>query len=246
MASINRDGPHKLALPSWWTVLIADPDLSAPARLSSRWADAGGAVIACADGAEALFHAGRDTPDIVLLAAVLPEVSVEIVVKVLREQVTGPILLALGPGDAELLGDRLGQALVAGANEVITRPYTEGTGLQQFDAQVNRLRRQREVEVVRSVGRLHIDAARFEARIDDHPLELTVREFRILYYLMEHYDRAVTAEEIENGVWGVAGGKVTTNTLAVHVARLRKALGDAAQITHIRKVGYRLTVGDAP
>ena len=242
MAGTNHEGQHRVTLPSWWTVLIADPDASTGDRLATRWADAGAAITACQDGASALFEAGQRAPDLVLLAAVLPQVSIDVVVKVLREHLTMPILLAVGPGDAELLGDRLGQALIAGASEVIARPYTEGRGLAQLDAQVARLRAQREVEVVLSVGRLQIDVARFEARVDQRSLDLTVREFHILYYLMRNYDRAVTAEEIKDAVWGSDGGKITANTLAVHIGRLRKSLGGAGQITHIRRVGYRLNV----
>jgi DNA-binding response OmpR family regulator len=198
-------------------------------------------VTVCQDGGSALFLAGSETPDVVVLAARLPDVPVDIVSRVLHERLSAPILLAVGDGDAEALGDRLGQALVAGASEVIARPYTSGAGLDQLNACVDRLRAQREADARFSLGSLHIDVARFEARVNQRSLTLTVREFRILQYLMSNYDRVVSAEEVLAAVWGAAGETATTNTLAVHMGRLRRSVGEAVEITNIRGVGYRIT-----
>ena len=66
-------------------------------------------------------------------------------------------------------------------------------------------------------------------------------EFELLRYLMMHAERAVTHERIRQDVWGARGSEASSNTIAVHIRRLRAQLDDAVELINIRGVGYRLT-----
>ncbi len=96
-----------------------------------------------------------------------------------------------------------------------------------------------------NLGRLHIDAVVPRIWLDGEEIALPPREFTILRYLAHHTDRAVPRDELLNIAWGHNHRK-TTNTLSVHISRLRRRLGDTGRrpqwIIAIRKIGYRLYV----
>ncbi|MFC9763248.1 winged helix-turn-helix domain-containing protein [Rhodococcus jostii] len=90
-------------------------------------------------------------------------------------------------------------------------------------------------------GPIRIDVSAFEVHVRDVEVLLTCREFELLIYLIEQRGRVANADQISRAVWGRASD---TNTVAVHIRRLRTKLGadpDHGQIIRtIRGVGYRL------
>jgi DNA-binding response OmpR family regulator len=62
-------------------------------------------------------------------------------------------------------------------------------------------------------------------------------EFELLRYLMVHAERAVTHEQIRQDVWGARGSEASSNTIAVHVRRIRVQVEGAAELINIRGVG---------
>ena len=91
------------------------------------------------------------------------------------------------------------------------------------------------------VGGLRLDPSSLEVSLHGRPVRMPMRELRLLQLLMAHADRVVTREEIRDTVWGGSPG---SNTITVHVQRLRQRLGDdqvdPRLILTIRGVGYRL------
>ncbi|UOT03848.1 winged helix-turn-helix domain-containing protein [Rhodococcus opacus] len=90
-------------------------------------------------------------------------------------------------------------------------------------------------------GPIRVDVSAFEVHVRDVEVLLTRREFELLIYLIEQRGRVADADQISRAVWGRA---TDTNTVAVHIRRLRTKLGadpDHWQIIRtIRGVGYRL------
>jgi DNA-binding response OmpR family regulator len=70
-------------------------------------------------------------------------------------------------------------------------------------------------------------------------VDMTGKEFELLRYLAENSGRALSRQQILDGVWGY-GWYGDARTVDVHVAQVRKKLGDAVAITTVRGVGYRL------
>jgi DNA-binding response OmpR family regulator len=94
-----------------------------------------------------------------------------------------------------------------------------------------------------TVGDLTIEAATREASRDGEPLELTAKEFDLLWFLASHPRRVFSREQLMARVWGYAAA-VDTGTVTVHVRRLRaKIERDPAHPNHLQTiwgVGYRL------
>lgn len=87
-------------------------------------------------------------------------------------------------------------------------------------------------------GGVTIDEASFTAKLHERRLDLTYKEFELLYFLAAHPDRVFTREQLLSEVWGTDyfGG---TRTVDVHVRRLRAKLGDhESLISTVRGVGY--------
>ena len=104
--------------------------------------------------------------------------------------------------------------------------------------------RTRRVETTIESGRVVVDRGRHVALVDGTAVELTAKEFDLLAVLAEEPGRAVTRQELFSRVWDpvwIGTGK----TLVVHVASLRKKLGDPDLIETVRGVGYRLAESGA-
>ncbi|OHV33022.1 two-component system response regulator [Pseudofrankia sp. EUN1h] len=95
-------------------------------------------------------------------------------------------------------------------------------------------------EVLR-VGPVMLDIGAHQVRVDGVPVAVPPREFRLLRVLLERAGRVVPRESLLELVWGTS--QMDSNTLAVHVRRLRRRLGDTADtpwsIESVRGVGYR-------
>ena len=154
------------------------------------------------DGAAALLAVGAELPTLVVLAAKTAAVSSEIVVAAIRARSTIPILVGAFASDST--NER--RALAAGATAVVKRPY--------------------DIATIAAFAGLSspADAPDFVHAVWLHGRELALshREFELLAYLLEQNGRIVGQEMISQAVWGHS---TETNTVAVHVKRLREKLG---------------------
>jgi DNA-binding response OmpR family regulator len=87
-------------------------------------------------------------------------------------------------------------------------------------------------------GGVELDRAERRCLADGQPVELTRREFDLLATLVAHPGRVYTREQLLAAAWGTTF--VSEKTVDVHVAGLRRKLGDAIAITALRGVGYRV------
>jgi DNA-binding response OmpR family regulator len=88
------------------------------------------------------------------------------------------------------------------------------------------------------VGALRLDPATMEADLHGRRVPLPPREFRLLHLLMTNAGQVLTRDQIRAAVWGGTDGDAS-NTITVHIQRLRARLGDDL-IQTVRRLGYRL------
>lgn len=117
----------------------------------------------------------------------------------------------------------------------------------EVDARLRMLMTRRPVPVeeaedsqVATIGGLIVDEVTYVARVEGRPLDLTYKEFELLYFLVKHAGRVFSREQLLQDVWGYDyfGG---TRTVDVHVRRLRAKLGHEYEkvIATVRNVGYK-------
>lgn len=171
--------------------------------------------------------------DVVLLDLGLPDGDGLEVLRELRRTSDVPVIIATARGDE---ADRI-VGLELGADDYVVKPFS----VRELAARVRAVARRRRVESNLDSGRLVVDRNRHVVTVDGAAVELTAKEFDLLAVLAEEPGRAVTRQELFARVWDpvwIGTGK----TLDVHVASLRKKLGDAGLIETVRGVGYRLAL----
>ena len=211
-----------------------DPDISEPLARALR--HEGYEVTEAADGGTALGSAIEDPPDVLVLDVGLPVMDGFEVCRAVRELHPRLPILMLTAKDGEL--DTVA-GLDAGADDYVTKPFR----LAELLARLRALLRHAGPDVLIS-GRLKVDGAARRAFIDDAEINLTPKEFDLLALFTSHPGQAVRREQIMDEVWD-PNWFGSTKTLDVHIAALRRKLGEAATIEAVRGIGYRLEAGDA-
>jgi DNA-binding response OmpR family regulator len=171
--------------------------------------------------------------DVVLLDLGLPDGDGIDVLRELRKVSDVPVIIATARGDET---DRI-VGLELGADDYVVKPFS----VRELAARVRAVARRRRIDSTLETGRLVVDRTRHKVTLDGAPIDLTAKEFDLLAVLAEEPGRAVPRQELFSRVWDpvwVGTGK----TLDVHIASLRKKLGDASLIETVRGVGYRLAV----
>ena len=221
------------------SLLVADENAAASGDLR-QLIGAGLSAILCGDGAEALWHAGRLAPEAVILSATLPGVPAADVAAVLARHREGRETIVVGVGSGE--ADLAGPVVAAGATGVVSRPYRSREILPLVRQSLLQAERRSQQSAVLTVGVLRLDGPAFEASVAGRPLRLPLREFELLRLLLASAGKVVTHEQIRRRLWHERGESITSNTIAVHVRRLRAHLEGVADIVVVRGVGYRLLV----
>jgi two-component system, OmpR family, response regulator len=128
--------------------------------------------------------------------------------------------------------------LELGGDDYLTKPFSPAELVARVKAVLRRVDGGPAPEVMQ-VGAVAIDAGRREVRIDGAPVDFTTKEFDLLRYLAERPGLALSRQQILDGVWG-HDWYGDERTVDVHIAQVRKKLGDAVEIKTVRGVGYRL------
>jgi two-component system, OmpR family, response regulator len=225
------------------TILVVDDEPNIADLVELYLRKEGFRVLKAATGEDGLAAARRERPRLVVLDVGLPGIDGLEVCKRLRAD---PALGASsGPGipvifltarDGEI--DRI-LGLEMGADDYLTKPFSPRELVARVKAILRRSESLAPAPEVIEVGGAVIDLGRREVRAHDEVVDLTGKEFELLRYLAENRGRALSRQQILDGVWGY-GWYGDARTVDVHVAQVRKKLGDAVAITTVRGVGYRL------
>lgn len=224
-------------------VLVVDDEPHIVELVAYHLEREGFTVVTAADGVEALEKVEEEGPDVVVLDVMLPGLDGFSVCQRIRRRHAVPIILltARTAEDDRVFG------LDVGADDYVTKPFGARELVARVKAVLRRARRYGEPDAVLRRGELTIDGERRRARLAGEPLELTPKEFDLLYMLAGRPGRVFSREELLRDVWGYdyAG---STRTVDVHVQRLRHKLGDSPTaprfIETVHGIGYRFK--DAP
>jgi DNA-binding response OmpR family regulator len=208
--------------------------------------DAGFDVELAADGRRGLTLAGNGSYDLIVLDIMLPELDGLEVCRQLRGAAIQTPILMLTAKTAEL--DRV-VGLELGADDYLTKPFS----IRELVARVKAILRRTDITKTEQPGQatgrieisgLSIDPARREVSVEGKPVELTAREFDLLYYFASHPGRVFSREQLLNQVWGY-GHDGYQHTVNSHINRLRKKIeqdpADARYIQTVWGVGYKFT-----
>lgn len=189
------------------------------------------------DGIAGLAQLDRDPPDLLILDRMLPRMSGDDVLKRLRrDPKTASIPVIMLTAKSEEADELVGLSL--GADDYVRKPVSMKVLTARVEALFRRKDASLQVSEFVAIGPVTLDRTRHEVRVENLPIELTATEFRILGALMSARGRVMERDQLLDAVLG-SGVGVTTRSVDVHIAALRRKLGIAAGwIQTIRGVGY--------
>ena len=218
------------------TILVVDDERNIVALVRLYLEKEGFNVVAASDGEQALVQFERSDPDLVVLDVMLPKLDGFEVCRELRRRGDVPILMLTARSeDVDAI-----VGLELGADDYVTKPFNP----RALVARVKAILRRTDVTAKGGrpiqVGDLRIDPRRREASVGDRRLDLRAREFDLLAALARDPGVVLSRDALLEDVWGT-DFPGETRTVDVHVAEVRKKLGDdGPQVETIRGIGYRL------
>jgi len=220
-------------------ILVVDDEPTLVATLRYNLEREGYQVVTASDGDSGLSLARSDRPDLVILDLMLPVIDGFEVCRLLRREMTVPILMLTAKADEvdKVVG------LELGADDYVTKPFSMRELLARVRALLRRAETAPTVDVeLLAAGNLQVDLRRREASRQGRVLTLKPKEYELLLFLLRNRGRAFTREQLLDQIWGYdfAGD---TRTVDVHMRWLRQKIEDEpakpTRLITIRGVGYR-------
>jgi DNA-binding response OmpR family regulator len=215
-------------------VLLVEDDDSIAEPLAEGLRREGFSVTRAASGEEAL---AADAVDFVLLDIRLPDVDGFTVCRELRSRSDVPIIVVSARGEEV---DRV-VGLELGADDYVVKPF----GLRELVARMRAVSRRKSGRRADSTelaaGSLRVDLRAHRATCDGAEVALTAKEFDLLALLVREAGAVVERDRILREVWHTTWYG-SSKTVDVHVASLRRKLGDPSLVETVRGIGFRLRV----
>lgn len=218
-------------------ILLAEDEQNIASFIRRGLQEFGHEVQVVHDGGTAWSMLQEGVFDLLVLDVIMPKMDgLEVCRQFrLKEGYHTPVIILTALGTTE----DIVKGLDAGADDYITKPF----GMMEFLARVKAVLRrsgQKQGEKELHCGSLTILVERHEVQENGRLVELTLKEFEVLKYLVENKGIVLTRDQLLGHVWGYDfDGE--TRTVDVHIRSLRQKLGDAgALIETVRGVGYRI------
>ena len=217
-------------------ILIVDDEPEMVRGLEDNLRFEGYQTIAAGDGRRGLALALSEAPDLILLDVMMPGMSGWDVCRELRARGLDTPVIMLTARGAEV--DRV-QGLELGADDYVTKPFSPIEVVARVKAVLRRMQAAEEPDRPLRAGPVQLEPATRRATLDGREVDLTRLEFDLLAELAAHPRIVYTRERLLEKVWGYEVG-VGGKTVDVHVANLRRKLGEDIGIRAVRGVGYKL------
>lgn len=220
-------------------ILVVDDEVNIADAIAYALRREGHTVEVAYDGKNALSVLQKFNPDLMLLDVMMPELNGFDVMRQINGKNKVGIILLTAKND--IVDKVLGLEL--GADDYITKPFD----MRELMARVNSLLRRIDINVEKQTQHkdiniidLQVSYGSRKVSVAGKVLELTPKEFDLLFLLLSNMDRVFTRDELLDRIWGMdyAGG---TRTVDIHIQRLRKKLGDYYQnvINTVHGIGYK-------
>ena len=220
------------------TVLIVDDEARMRKLVKDFLMQKSYSVLEAADGEEALkvFTENKNKIGIILLDVMMPKLDGWSVLRQIRQdsKVAIIMLTARGEEQDELFGFELG------VDEYISKPFSPKILVARVEAILKRTKKYE--NKVQNYGGIEIDSDGRTVKVDGKEIELSLREYELLKYLVENSGIALSRDKILNNVWNY-DYYGDSRTIDSHIKKVRHKLGKKGKyIETVRGVGYKFEV----
>lgn len=206
-------------------VLVVDDDIRMLRMMKRMLELEGFQTIIANSGETALKTFEKETPDLILLDIMMPDIDGYTVCQRIREFSQVPVIMVTARGDDK---EKV-EGLNIGADDYITKPFSASELVARVRAVLRRIgNNDRPTEAVFHYKDLVIDYTSHRVMLNNSELKLTSTEYKLLSYISLNSGRVITPDQLLHKVWGeeYVGAP---HLLQVNIARLRKKLGDDAK-----------------
>lgn len=220
------------------TVLVVDDESRMRKLIRDFLAQKGYSILEAQDGEEALkvFEENKNKIGIILLDVMIPKLDGWSVLRQIRQTSNVPIIMLTARGEEqdELFGFELG------VDEYISKPFSPKILVARVEAII---KRSKAIEKhVKDYGGIEIDADGRTVKVDGKQIELSLREYELLKYLIDNSNIALSRDKILNNVWNY-DYYGDSRTIDSHIKKIRHKLGKKGKyIQTMRGVGYKFEI----
>lgn len=224
-------------------ILVVDDEPQITRVLKTTLSSQGYGVRSAGNGQEALDEMKGWSPDLIITDLRMPKMDGLELCRDIRSRSTVPIIVLSVKGEEAVKV----QALDAGADDYITKPFSVNELLARVRASLRRAKVQEPDTPVIDIGDFHIDTSSRSVTVRGQELHLTPKEFDLLIYLARHPGKVITHRVLLAAIWG-PNSVEQPEYLRVFVGHLRKKLesvdNSSQYIMTEPWVGYRFEPGD--
>ena len=220
------------------TVLIVDDEFRIRKLVKDFLVQKGYKIMEAGDGEEALniFNENENKINLILLDVMMPKLDGWSVLRQIRQKSNVPIVMLTARGEEqdELFGFELG------VDEYISKPFSPKILVTRVEAILNRTKPKENKE--KDYDGIVIDAEGRTVKVDGKYIELSLREYELLKYLLDNEGIALSREKILNNVWNY-DYYGDSRTIDSHIKKVRHKIGKKGKyIETIRGVGYKFEI----
>ena len=195
-------------------------------------------ILEAEDGEKALeiFENNKNKISLILLDVMMPKLDGWSVLRQIRQESKVPVIMLTARGEEqdELFGFELG------VDEYISKPFSPKILVARVDAILRRINKN--LEQIKDFGGIEIDKEGRTVKVDGKPIELSLREYELLTYLVDNENIALSRDKILNHVWNYDYYR-DSRTIDSHIKKIRHKLGKKGKyIKTMRGVGYKFEV----
>ena len=219
-------------------ILVVDDEIRMRKLIKDFLVAKGYSILEAEDGEKALeaFEENKNKINLVLLDVMMPKLDGWSVLRQIRQESKVPIIMLTARGEEqdELFGFELG------VDEYISKPFSPKILVARVEAILKRTAP--DSKEVKDYGGVEIDKEGRTVKVDGKLIELSLREYELLTYLVENKDIALSRDKILNNVWNY-DYYGESRTIDSHIKKIRHKLGKKGKyIKTIRGVGYKFEV----
>ena len=219
-------------------ILVVDDESRMRKLIKDFLAQKGYSILEASDGEEALqvFEENQNKINLILLDVMMPKLDGWSVLRQIRQDSKVPIIMLTARGEEqdELFGFELG------VDEYISKPFSPKILVARVEAILKRTNQ--DVKEVKDYGGIEIDKEGRTVKVDGKPIELSLREYELLIYLVENENIALSRDKILNNVWNY-DYYGDSRTIDSHIKKIRHKLGKKGKyIQTMRGIGYKFEV----
>ena len=217
------------------TILIVDDELRMRKLIKDFLSKEGCNTIEAANGEEAIevFQENKNKINLVLLDVMMPKIDGWTVLRDIRKDSNVPVIMLTARGEEqdELFGFELG------VDEYISKPFSPKILVARIEAILKRVNGEK--KKIKDCAGIVIDDSARTVFVDGKQIELSLREYELLKYLIENEKVALSRDKILNNVWNY-DYYGDSRTIDSHIKKLRHKLGKKGRyIEAIRGIGYK-------